>query len=732
MGNETSAQQGFDKLQKLINSSRFNESFLLLKNRMKNYPALKKDLEKLIKAENTYRYMLDYLAEGHKDPSKNDIIEQIRNSLHSANDILQREVMLTDSSDLYSSTRRLEQLRQTNILHYLDNLKKTLEEDSIASPNETLISPAQARTLDELFNYVWTMTGVDREEYEILSNALEDNSLPEYFKALMISALFLGNLSFFDPVSFEILLNQYETSESITVRARSIVGIILLSLLHSDRLSGNLNLRSRILLSAEDDDLKQIVNEVLLKIVRTYDTKRVDNKMRNEVIPGLMKLKPEILDKIRNMTSDSEDFLSNENPNWDELLENSSIGDKLQEINEMQMEGADVMVTAFSNLKSFPFFNQVSNWFLPFLPGHYEFSNLQFSRDEDTVDKFTSVMCDSDLNSFFLSMNSMPADHREKMIANLDLQMKQAREAMTNSIGETSKDRFSKKITHSLQDLYRFFNFFKKKNDFVNPFSNPFLADHIKPLIPLFGIEAQNINVVSEFYFKNQYYDEAAGMFELLDNLKPGNAQIWEKIGYSHDRMHRYEQAIEWYQKADIVNSENHWLDKQMAIALKNAGRGKEAVIYYDKALNNDPENYHLIMSAAQCMLDIGDYERSLKHFYHADYLKPDKMAPQRAIAWTELIAGNFDKAQERYAKLLENPKADKNDILNAAHTSLALANFKEAIALYKKFVDLSENKDITSLVISLRDDAEALKKIGVKTSDLRLIVDKIRYDSLA
>lgn len=731
MGNQTNARSIYDKISKLISSSRYNEAFLLLKNEMKKYAHLKKEFDKLTTTEKTYRYMLDYISEGNVDPSRFDMMEQIRDVLRNANEIVWREANLTDSSDLYSSTRRLEQLRKTNIQTYLDKFRESYNEDLKNSPSleNPRLSVSQATSLDEMFNYVWTMNGVDNEEYEVLSDSLNDDTLPEYYKALMISSIILGNLNYFDPVSFEILLSQYEQSQSSTVKARALVGILLISLLHSERIAGNINLYSRFLLSAGDEAFKNHINDGLLKIIRTYDTNRIDNKMRNEVIPGLMKMNPEILDKFRNMASESEDFLSDGNPNWEEFLENSELGDKLREINELQLEGADVMVTAFSNLKNFPFFNNVSNWFLPFIKGHYLFESLPDDLVNESSSRMSLLMCDSDINSFILSLTTMPEQHRNKVIGNFESQLKEAKEALGDAIGETEEKTFSKLINHSLQDLYRFFKFFRKKADFKDPFANPFLSNHIEPLLQVLSISSDNIRLVAEFYFKNKYFAEAAGMFELYDKLNPGDFNVWEKIGFCYDRMGMFDKAAEWYLKADLVNPDNTWLHKKIAISLKNAGEPGKASEYYKRALDNEPENYHLLMSAAQCFLDNDSHQEALKHFYHAQYIKPEKIGPLRAIAWTELLAHNFDKASNLYQKLIQHPEADNTDFLNTAHSALAVKDFKSALNYYRKFVDNSENKDITNLVLAFKNDAPSLKKIGIPTADLRLIIDKIRYD---
>lgn len=730
----TSAENLYTKIQKLINSSRFNETFLLLKRELKKYPSLGKELEKLIETESTYKHMLAFLAVGHEDPSRKDMTEQIRETLFNANDMLLREANLTDSSDIYSSARRFFNLRNENISSKIDNLRKVIIEDSSKESNfenVTLISANQAHALDELFNYIWTMKGSPQQEFDDLASVLDSADIPDYAKTLMISAIVLGNISYFDPLSFELLIQTYETSQSVNVKARTLTGILLISMLHPHRLEGNINLKSRLMLSLEDEEFKSNLNDVLINIVHTYDTKRIDDKMRNEVIPGLMKLKPEIIDKMRNMASNAENFLSDVNPEWEEMIENSDISKKLQEINDMQLEGADVMVTAFSSLKNFPFFNSVSHWFLPFIPGYYEYSDLPVGNDEETIGRLTTVMCDSDLHSFLLSLNQMPEANRKQMFANLEAQMKETQEALSGPIGETDKQKLKKKIRHSLQDIYRFFKFFRKNTEFKDPFRVPFTATSIEKVMPLLNIDPDNIRVVAEFYFKNKYYDEAASMFELYNHFNPGDVNIWEKTGFSHDRMMRYQDAVDWYRKAELLNPDNQWLEKKLALSLKNSGNKLEALKYYRRVLEREPENYHLLMSLAQCLIDTGNSEEALKHLFHAKYLKSDKLDVDRAIAWTYLMQGNFEKANETYVKVRVHPDADATDFLNAAHSFLAGGNFKEALKNYRTFIDKTPSRDITQLVIAFRDDTEIMKKLGIKTSDLRLIVDKIRYDLL-
>ena len=725
MANQTSARQSFQNIRKLIDSSRFNESFLLIKRGFQNFDSLRNQLDSVLTVESNYKYMLEFLALGHSDPSQKEMMEQIRDSLHHFNDMLLRESKLKDSSDLFSSTRRLFNLKETKLENLINNFLALQEAHDAFSPELNA-------ALDEIFNYIWTMASDPKGEYQIVSDVLDNPEAPEYLKASVISALTLGALSYLDYEYIEILLNFYEKTESVVLKSRALVGILLLSLIYNRRLAGNLKLRSRLILSEKDESVRGYIAEALMSIVKTYDTTRIDNKMRNEVIPGLMKIQPEIMDRMKNMARDSEDFLSDENPQWEELFENSEVGEKLREINDLQMEGADVMVTAFSSLKSFPFFNMLSNWFLPFMPDNHEFLSLNIDTEEDIFSHLSIMMCDSDLHSFMLSLVNMPSSQREMVITNMKAQMKEAFEAMSGPTGITQQQEMAMTMRHYLQDMYRFFKFNKKNTEITDPFSSPFVASDIETLMPLWDISSDDILLISEFYFKNKYYPEAAEYFKLYNSLENGQQGIWEKIGYCIDRTGKYEEAVEWYKKAEILNPDTPWLDKKLAIALKNAARPEEAVKYYEKVLLNEPENYHLLMSAGQCWLEMGEYANALQKFHHANYLKPEKKAPLRAIAWTELLSLNLEKARSSYSKLISSPDSDGADFLNAAHAALADKDFKTALNLYKAYTEKSDNRDITSLVIAFRDDADILKKLGIKTTDLRLIVDKIRYDFIS
>lgn len=725
-------RQSHNKISRLIDSSRLNEAFLSLLNQLVTFNDLTSYVSKLRKLEDTYIHMLNYIADGFVDESKQELILNIKEELKRANDLLLKNTLLKDSPDVYSSTLRMIKLNKISLSELIRSYLELNEKEQGSNDNEanSILSEQQLHLLRDIFNYTWTMFGNDSEDPAVISSALMDITVPDILKNILISAILLGNISYFDYETLKILFDIYEITEIPELKAKIVTAISIITILHYDRIGKNRHLTSRISSLKENPGFKKDMKEVVYNLLMAYDTKRVTNKMKDEVIPGLMKMRPDIIDRLKDLSSDSDDFLSDANPKWEEILENSGISDKLQELNDMQMEGMDVMMTTFSNLKNFPFFNDTFNWFIPFLPSHPYLSGLEVLTQSETVSRFRLVMCDSDIYSFLFSLKSMPESQRAMMFSRMENQMKEAAEVLKPQFNYDDKFELSKRIKFGIQDLYRFFKLYRKKGDFFDPFENPINASQAESLISLYDLDDEILSTISEFYFKYGYFKLAAPFLQLITERNPEASYLWEKLGYCYQKNGQYNQASDWYLKASIINPDSLWLNKNLALTLRKAGKPSMALEFYTKALEKEPENFHLLMSMGQTLLETEDYKKALEYFYHSEYLKPSSKSPSRAIAWAELLAGNNDKAMKKYAAILASESPDKVDFLNAGHAALASGDFKNAVGYYSEFIDKTENKNITELIIALRDDSDILKKLNIKTSDLRLLVDKIRYNS--
>ena len=102
------------------------------------------------------------------------------------------------------------------------------------------------------------------------------------------------------------------------------------------------------------EDVARIYRQMLL----CQETEKIDKKMREEIIPEMLKN----VSSMKNMRfgfEESDEENNDMNPDWEDAFEKSGLGDKLREMNELQLEGADVYMSTFAALKNYPFFREL-------------------------------------------------------------------------------------------------------------------------------------------------------------------------------------------------------------------------------------------------------------------------------------------------------------------------------------------------------------------------------------
>ncbi len=143
-------------------------------------------------------------------------------------------------------------------------------------------------------------------------------------------------------------------------------GIIPIFQIYSSRLELYSGCSDRLKLLSDDKTFGRRFIAAIIGFIQAHETEKITKKLTEEIIPEMMKLSPMIGKKIKLDEWMGETRFDEKNPEWQKILDETGLTDKLQEFTELQLEGADVFHSTFSNLKSYPFFQQMSNWFLPF------------------------------------------------------------------------------------------------------------------------------------------------------------------------------------------------------------------------------------------------------------------------------------------------------------------------------------------------------------------------------
>ena len=690
--------------------------------------------DEINRLEEAYKLMLSYAKQGADDPSRTSLYDNIVSEMNLMLDRVVRQSLAQEESSLYFNTLRTEQLRQGELIGALLEEYYKLE-DKLSIYNiivsEEKVQQSQnvieekERLERRIFNRIWIAFPLKNNEEEALRDLFLSNKSSQYFQELIVSALLLGMIEYYDPRRLGLLMTAYQ-SEIQEVSIKSLVAILLSMYMYNNRISDK-KLLNQLASIKELPTWSSDVKTAYLEFVRTRDTERISRKMQDELIPEMLKLRPDIYKKLNDSTAMIDVSSIEENPEWEDMLRNSGITDKIKELSQLQEEGSDVFMSTFSHLKTFPFFAEIANWFMPF--------SLEHSLVKQTLGSDVSVigeiiehapfLCNSDKYSFLLSLGSIPQHQRQLMLS----QFEQQREALSGAgmamAAMTQPNQRKRLMNKYLQDLYRFFKLFRRKGEFCDPFCEPINLVNIALLSDDLD-DVDTLMLVAEFYFRRKYYQEALDVFKSILDKIPPTAQIFQKIGYCYQQQGELKKALTYYEQAELLNADSVWTLRRIAACHKSLNNPKEALSYYERVAKVKVDDLAVTMNIGHCYLELGNYKEAVKNYYKVEFLDEKSTRAWRPLAWCLLLLGDYDQSSGYYNKIL-NDSPTNEDFLNMGHLSLIQGNISKAIEFYKKSID-NNASNVDLLIDSMKKDEEYLKRIGVDVALIPLIVDALLY----
>ena len=719
-----------DKIESYLSRRRLRDAF----SELRAYVAKLGDwriTDEVDHVEQSYSMMLRYATSGADDPGREDVYRSIIDQIYSILDKVSRQLAKPKSSTLYFSSLRYEDASgNLMISELMDEYRSKLMADSIYARVRTGVE-SEGTGLDKeglerrIFNKIWISLPISASDVDAISQALNAEEIPEYFKEMLISALLLGLTEYYDERKLLLLLEIYGSSPSQKLSVRALCGALMAMFLHRSRLNP-LHLKPRIDVLRDTTTWQKDVKMVFLQFIRSRDTEKINRKMRDELLPEMMKLRPDIAKRMKDSANIDSLEAIEENPEWQEMLDKSGITDKIKELSKMQEEGGDVFMSTFAALKGFPFFNEVANWFMPF---HTEHSAVESSLGSDLTTIGTLVgtspfLCDGDKYSFVFALSTVPMEQRKLMLSQFDAQNLNELElrAASMSTADVERDNIANKY---VQDIYRFFKLFRRRGEFKDPFARPLNLLQVS-LLEDDLIDTETLSVVSEFYFDRGYYADALSVFKMLSEKMPPNVQIFQKMGYCCQQCGDIEGAVEYYGRAELLNAESLWTLKRLAACYKMLNRPAEALEYYKRIEAKKPDDLSVAMNIGHCLLELDRPAEALRHYFKVEFLDEKSTRALRPIAWASFVSGDYPQSRAYYEKiLLDSPCS--SDYLNMGHLYLASGDVKEAINYYSLSID-NDGGDMEGFIKNFNGDSSYLLKAGVEESLLPLVVDAILY----
>ena len=686
--------------------------------------------------QQSYRYMLQYFLKGINDPERKTVYNKLIARLFVLISSLREDLLTRDSSNFEFTQKRY--FPFTPQPAYSELKKGLMRMEDLAEPGETQTVDIESQNqiqirfetaIHYLFNYFWLKSNYDSPEImELFRLVMDDVNTDSVAKSMLVSALTLNLWRHFDENKILILLDTC-TSADVYARQRALTGLCFVLAKYNRFLPYFPAIRNRLVLLADDAVITEQLQNIIIQIIATSETEQVSKKLQEEIFPELMKLRPLMDEGLNPENLMNLDEWGEINPQWEEMIEKSGASDKIQEFAEMQMEGADVYMSTFAMLKSFPFFSDFSNWFMPFDTENLAVRPLFATEQKSLITAFLSsnVMCNSDRYSFCLSVLQMPELQRSMM--------KQSFGEAAEQMEEISKDEAlhspnvqAKNISkHYVQDLFRFFKLNPHHGDFTDMFSTSLIM-HKTYLFDLLSIDDTLKSNIAEYYFTKKLYLQALELFEEINKEGEISAALYQKMGYAYQQTSRLMEALDAYKKADLIQPDDFWTNRKIALCYRLMGNAEKALEIYRHTNFIKPDQLSIKLQIVSCLKELRKTEEALRELMklHEEY--PDNQKIIREIIHCSFIAKNPAQAKYFATLLLETENLTADDYCKAGHVEWCLNKQQNAVGHYKQCLQLLSN-NWTQFNTLFLQDKNTLISNGIPESDIPLMLDGLKYE---
>ena len=661
-----------------------------------------------------YTNLLKYSFLNIKDPERDKIYSNLLRDLYGIIDEL-KVCLVAENRFMAINTIK----HETN--YEFQTKRESIEKSILKSGNQDETS--------KMFRQIWLSGKLSQEEILFIDKILDKKNLSWVSESLIVSALTISNLMFFDEKKVDYLFDFYNKGVN-RVWQRALVGMVFNVHYYSSRLKEFPEIINKINRIKEDKDFNTNLQYVVLQIIRTKETEKISKKLRDEIIPEVAKIKPKIEEKLRLDDILGESSGEDKNPDWEAVFEDSpNLFNKLEEFSKLQIEGSDVFMSAFALLKHFDFFREPAHWFLPFYKENqdimgafkYEKEGFNSSLFIEGLEK-SAFLCNSDKYSFIMNLRFMPDMQKNMMLEMFNAEIENMNELIKDEeiVQKSNLDKYV--INQYIQDLYRFYKIYPNKSDFVDVFSNN-LDLHNSLIFKENWFDNDLFKIIGALYFKKEFYAETIDVYKILIGKGFNEHSAFEKTAYAYQKLGDFKEALSYYLKSEFFETNQVWTIKKIALCYRELEMNEKALEYYLKAEVNEPENLYVQAHIGHTYLRLKDYENALKHYYKVEYFSPSNTMILRPIAWCSYVLGKFDTSIKYYQKLIEKGEASYYDYLNLGHVYWCSGQITKATETYR-FSIKQATKEGKSIKKDFADDKEYLISHGIQSFEIELMLD--------
>lgn len=590
--------------------------------------------------------------------------------------------------------------------------------------------------MSSLFAKLWTSPQWTADDLQFYTSLVLSPTIEPRDAQLIVSAISIAAINLFDIRKFTFLVEIYQQATNVSLKQRALVGWTFALPQNVGTFFPELKRTVNRLLS--DEDIRRELLELQIQVYWCLNAERDASEIQREIIPVF--IKNNNLDITRfGITEKEDDELEDIlHPDAEEQrmeeMENS-----INKMRKMQEQGADVFFGGFSQMKRFPFFNDMANWLMPYYSDHPGLtSSLATSEQRQLYRTFSAypAFCDSDKYSMVLALTQIyeriPESYKEMILS------EQMADDMAPSEEERTSPAFLRRLY--LQDLYRFYMLFPKRDDVVNCFvmrkNDSDERTHLPSQFffssllcePMMDEEKLKLG---KFLAKRGHWnnlERTLNSFYMERDLRPADYFILE----AHLALHKnqYRTANKSYQIALQMVSENIAAINGWARTSMLSHYYEDALTAYRLLMEKHPDNKRYQLNECIAMLKLQRIDEAMEKLFRLSYEYPDDDNVKRILTWGLMCQGKLEQAEAEYNSLLEN--AQTLDYLNAGYCQWFMGKIEKAVDLFATYVRILNRQDdrgvaFDMLESSLDDDKAFIISHGVTETEIRLMVDLVK-----
>lgn len=727
--------------------------------------------------KNDYRLMQDAMMRGLRDDKIDEVYADIMRKVYGAGlDVFIEEKVKKYSSFAYArvSAQQTEAhpdaVRTVLEAYVQDMAMMAFEPENTRKAKMEKLTADHHAYMKQIFNALLVAPMWNDRRAADFADLLLSPTIDRDDALLLVSAVMLATMNVNDPYKWDMLAEVYVRATDKVLKMRALVGWVL-SLPYDPRgprLFSFVQERIKAML-ADKTTLKQML-DMQMQMLFCCNADADNEEIQRNIMPTLIKNTNLQMTRLGIVEKEDDPMKDIMDPNAAER-DMEEMERKYRKMMDMQKQGSDIYFGGFSKMKTFPFFNDLCNWFAPFNAAH---PALGAARERLAGSTFLNNLmengpfCDSDKYSFALAiaqiMDRMPDNVKEMLNSDATLGPTVSKEEQENPAY----------ICRSyLQSLYRFFRLYRSKRDFLNPFILDELEDNDgNALFMSYKLLAcpemeENAVALCGFLLKRKMMRELMSMAICFKSSQ--NPRLVRFLALVPMTDGKWQEAYDLFAS---VSEDQHTEEslRGMAHCCMSLKRFGEAVAIYRRLLAMHPDSFSYQLNLAVCLMSsdafsscgdaasscgdassscddasssCGDdasscdassslggkvearpnkvVEEGTKLLYKLDYEHPNNANVRRVLAWCMMLQGNFDKAIDIYTRLLSQPDAVSADRLNAAYAHWLSRNVARAVALLREYCNLCEQEEAEA--------KEAAKKQGrrcepTKSRNFRLVED--------